>query len=79
MQSINKTNVKETNIFGKTFARSKQMHYLCKQKSEQMQRWNIKTTDHRPNIEGHRNTEQGTVKTRLMTAIQAAGLHLTIV
>lgn len=29
MQSIKKTNVKETNIFGKTFARLKQMHYLC--------------------------------------------------
>ena len=29
-------------------------------------------------VTGHRNTEQGTVKTRLVTAIQAAGLPFTL-
>ena len=37
MQSTKKTNVKETNFFGKTFARLKQMRYLCNRNQEQMQ------------------------------------------
>lgn len=42
MRSINKTNVKETNIFGKTLARLKQMHYLCIRNQNKCKDENIK-------------------------------------